>query len=331
MSKLPYFRWHPKDFDTDQNVRLMDMCEVGLYVLCLNHSWINGSLPDDIKKISKIVGQPLAKVKRSWVAVSRCFVKNESGNLVNLKQEKERTWAVERSFKSKDAVALRGKVPTTTEPLSVGEEVENHDEPYASAGASGSDSVSGSPDSLENSDAHAFIDAPIDFETFLHRWKQHRGLRKPPANIREHAKIKWLQKNILIGEVELGMALDGFASSDWAKREGYPIMGFLKDPFSWVGKTPMDSSSDWKSNTGLLRLKAAFEAIQAPVIDTDWDDACEPWCSLSQADQEKAIARVPDYDGAFIRRPKNYILRREFDRPPRPAPKSRITSLLEQA
>lgn len=322
-SKLPYFRWHPKDFDTDEHVRLMDMCEVGLYVLCLNHSWINGSLPDDVRKIAKIVGQPLLKVKRSWSAVSQCFVKNESGNLVNPKQEKERTWAVERSLKSKDAVALRGKVPTTTEPSSLGEVVEKYDHPRVY----GSEFVSGSETSQENSDACAYI----DFQTFLHRWKQHRGLRKPPANIREHAQIKWTQSCIEITETGLAAALDAYEASDWAKREGYPMIAFLKNPHSWCKDSVAVVAVDWDLVPGLLELKEEFDKIGAPTIAADWGKASPVWSGMTLADQEKAKARVPDHDGAYMKRPLNYLKEREFDRAPRPAPKSRLERAMDLA
>jgi hypothetical protein len=150
-------------------------------------------------------------------------------------------------------------------------------------------------------------------------------------NIRGYAQSRWEEKDFRLTEVDLEQALAGYTSSDWAKREDYPMMGFLKDPYSWIGKTQANSSSDWKTNPGLLRLRAAFEAINAPVIDADWEDACDLWCLLSLADQEKAINRVSEYDGAFIRRPKNYILKREFDRPPRPAPKTALEKAMDLA
>lgn len=237
-NKLPYFRWHPKDFDTDENVRLMSMCEVGLYVMCLNHSWINGSLPGDVRKIAKIVGQPLAQVKKSWQAVSKCFQENEPGSLTNSKQEKERKWAMERSIKCKEAVDLREQrkpsIKALREPFSNGEDLEKDDDPYAGAGASGSVSESDSltqPTYQRNTITRAREDS-AEFETLLQHWNRHRGFKKPPKHIRQRGRYSWSKSGL--PEDQLDLALDGFFQSSWARKEGYPFFAFVKDPQSWI-------------------------------------------------------------------------------------------------
>lgn len=243
-SKLPYFRWHPKDFDTDQNVRLMSMCEVGLYVMCLNHCWVNGSLPNDLRKIAKIVGQPLAQVKKSWPAVSKCFIENSDSQLINEKQEKERKWAQERRDKSKDAVDLRDNKKATAAPkkedFSGGEELEKDDHPYAYDSECVSVSSETQTTNQEKTSTRARGEK-LDFETFMHRWNRHRGFKKPNKPIRERAEPKW--NAVEMDEQELSAALDGYFDSDWGKSQSYPMLGFLKNPHSWISD-PVEAAEE---------------------------------------------------------------------------------------
>ncbi len=325
-SKLPYFRWHPKDFDTDENVRLMSMCEVGLYVLCLNHCWVNGSLPDDLKKISKIVGQPFAQVKKSWPAVSKCFTKNEAGALVNTKQEKERKWAQERRSNSKDAVDIREGIGFNPSPrntvLPQGEETEKGDRAHGYE----SDSVSGSsPTQTTNTEkpsTRGRDEIFVDFETLLQRWRHHRGFKKPQKHIAERAEQRW--GTVEITEGELIGALDGYFASEWARSQDYPILGFVKDPHSWIGRVEAEEGDD----EGFDEFQLAYPGVSIP---SDWDKARPIWRGLLGEERAKAKVHVAGCDPAFIKSPRNYLRDKEFLRPPRPEPKSASQKLLDMA
>ena len=104
--KLPYFKWYPKDFDHNEKVRLMNLEEIGLYALCLNHSWVNGSLPADLDEIGRAMKVPAKQLRRAWPRVAPCFVEIE-GRLINPRQEDERAKAIEKSGKCTDAVQIR--------------------------------------------------------------------------------------------------------------------------------------------------------------------------------------------------------------------------------
>lgn len=303
MSKLPYFRWHPKDFDTDENVRLMSMCEVGLYVLCLNHAWINGSLPDDLKKIAKIVGQPLSQVKKSWNSVSKCFTKNSDGALVNARLEKEREWSNERSLRAKDSVDLRWSNKSSPE----GEDSEKDVLPYAGAGASESDSGSSSV-SFSGSSSRV----RVDFDDFMRQWSRHRGFKRPNKNLRDRAALRW--QRIEIDQQKLDSAMDGFFESDWGKRENYPVLGFLKDPHSWIADevepepvaAPVESStavvpSDPQESRirMIVRTRPRFQkylklflAAGKELTDPMMEECYSAWVKLSESEQDGAIAHA---------------------------------------
>jgi uncharacterized protein YdaU (DUF1376 family) len=90
MNGSPAFRLYAQDFENDQAVRLMDLSEVGLYILLLCRAWTDGDIPDDGKAIARLVGRP--ESKKLWPAVRRCFdaVPGREGRLQNRRLEEER-------------------------------------------------------------------------------------------------------------------------------------------------------------------------------------------------------------------------------------------------
>jgi uncharacterized protein YdaU (DUF1376 family) len=85
---------YPKDFDTDENVRMLDLTETGLFVLCLNHAWINDGLPADPEDIARALKIP--NLSKIWPRVSKCFYP-DGDRLRNKRQEEERSVAVAKS------------------------------------------------------------------------------------------------------------------------------------------------------------------------------------------------------------------------------------------
>jgi hypothetical protein len=89
-NKAPAFQWYPKDCDTDEKVRGMDDREFGFYIRCLNHSWMNDGLPEDLGELARVMQRPAAYVRRVWARVGKCFAPDGQGRLRNLKQEEQR-------------------------------------------------------------------------------------------------------------------------------------------------------------------------------------------------------------------------------------------------
>ncbi len=106
MKKLPYYRLWVKDFETDENVRVLDFSELGLYLSCLNHSWINEGLPINPEDIQRSMKATAAQFKKLWPRVSKCF-QEKDGRLINPRQEAEREKACSKSIQSSEAVAQR--------------------------------------------------------------------------------------------------------------------------------------------------------------------------------------------------------------------------------
>jgi len=240
-SKLPYYRMHPKDFDSDENVRLMGMCELGLYIRCLNHAWVNGSIPDDPTKIAKITGFPLREVKKSWPAVSKCFTKSDGDVLVNLRLERERKWAIERSDKLQKNWEKRGpeKPPKSTcqEGETKGET--SYTRASESESESGSESFSQEKSAernpsfdplADNLPPEAFAEEIATTETIIRCWNNTRGLPRLSGADRKliHANPPTITEDDLTGGLPL------FAAR--VKELGdvrSPIRMFLKNPLGW--------------------------------------------------------------------------------------------------
>lgn len=320
-SELPYFRWHPKDFDTDEHVRLMDLEEIGLFILCLNHAWVNGSIPDDVQKLAKLFHKPTKKILRAWVNVSKCFIKNDTDQLVNPKQERERVWARGRKDKCKQAAEMRHSMPVDTAPLNT---VQSSGEGKAKdallrvrASASDSDSVCSSSVSVEGGLGETTELPPVDTETMLRRWQQHKNFKKPCKPERERAAVKW--PSFEMDEENLTLALDGYHASDWAKQNGYPFFGFLKDPWSWIKRSNAVSIPQFDTVQDYLRVTvitpslrqyfSLFLAGGRELSVTEMEAVRIEWETLNEHKQAGAISHAERNFPLrrFLPSPKNHL------------------------
>lgn len=90
--KAPAYQWYPRDFAADEPVILMTLEEEGAYRRLLDHQWLHGSIPDDIKALATICkGVSVARMKSIWAAVGPCFMPaDQPGRLVNQRLERAR-------------------------------------------------------------------------------------------------------------------------------------------------------------------------------------------------------------------------------------------------
>lgn len=132
--KLPYFRWYPKEFETDEKVKLMTIDEIGLYALCLNHQWVNGSIPADPIELTRALKVPKRHFQKAWPRVVVCF-EEENGRLRNPRMERDRAEVEIKSAAARASAEVRwGNADAKS--------MRSHCE--GNARAYGSDSVSGS-------------------------------------------------------------------------------------------------------------------------------------------------------------------------------------------
>jgi uncharacterized protein YdaU (DUF1376 family) len=89
--KSPAFQIYPKDFLADENVAAMTLEEVGCYWLLLCYCWNERSLPNDLKRLARLLKIRPSHMARLWEAVGPCFVEDENGRLVNRRLQQERS------------------------------------------------------------------------------------------------------------------------------------------------------------------------------------------------------------------------------------------------
>lgn len=61
-------------FETDEAARNLTLDEEGAYHRLLRHAWINGSIPDDLKRLAGICRIPIQTMRRLWPALARFWV-----------------------------------------------------------------------------------------------------------------------------------------------------------------------------------------------------------------------------------------------------------------
>lgn len=107
MAKAPGWFWYPKDCDTDERVRAMNDQEFGFYMRCLNHAWMNRSIPADPVDLARVLGRTPTYVRRMWKRVGPCFQPHDTldTRLVNFKQELQRV-SQDKFSSAKSAAAL---------------------------------------------------------------------------------------------------------------------------------------------------------------------------------------------------------------------------------
>ena len=85
MAKAPAFQFYASDFLTD--TQSWEAIEVGIYIRLLSNQWVNGSLPNDLKRLSRIAGCDFEEIKKAWVILGYKFSVQNGNELMNDKLE----------------------------------------------------------------------------------------------------------------------------------------------------------------------------------------------------------------------------------------------------
>jgi hypothetical protein len=136
---LPYYTMYPKDFDTDKYVRAMEDCQLGLFLRCLNHSWINNGLPSDPDEIRRSFRDTPEAFAQKWPRVEPCFPIAEDGMRRNPRQEKERAKSEalyeQRKTAGKNSAEKRSSARSTTVPTPVERALERESNEASGSGS----------------------------------------------------------------------------------------------------------------------------------------------------------------------------------------------------
>lgn len=88
MGSPPAFQMYAADFLVDTADWTVD--EIGIYLRLLLNEWVNGQLPNDDKRLSRIAGVSHQKFKKKFKTLEGKFKVNGSGFLYNRRLEEER-------------------------------------------------------------------------------------------------------------------------------------------------------------------------------------------------------------------------------------------------
>lgn len=103
----PAFQFYGKDFLTDEKQLVMSLEEVGAYARLLPICWAEGSIPEEIGKLARLVHTTPRTMAKLWPALQPCFRAHPvlAGRLVHPRLEKER----EKQRRFRDRASKGGK------------------------------------------------------------------------------------------------------------------------------------------------------------------------------------------------------------------------------
>ena len=114
LGKSPAFQFYPEAFLSDENVQLMNYEERGIYITLLSHCWLEGSIPSDPEKITRLLKSGFLDLTH----VLKCFTELEDNpeRLINPRLDRERTkqfeWKKKCSKGGKASAKKRARVVT---------------------------------------------------------------------------------------------------------------------------------------------------------------------------------------------------------------------------
>ena len=180
----------------------------------------------------------------------------------------------------------------------------------------------------QENNTNSFSEERTTPETLIRLWGSTKGLKRLSPAERKHVLENW--KWFEVSEEVLTEALIRFAQ--WYKTSTNhlrsPVALFMKDPASWATLRTVPKDNRWDSR--LVHFRGLYESTGAPSIDDDWDQAMKFCGELTEEDWQKAFAQVVTVQGAYQKAPKNYFRTREFERAPRPAPKSKLGEMWDK-
>lgn len=87
--KAPAYQWYPKDWKTDIRVQQMTYEQRGVYRELLDTEWLEGSLPNDVGILARMLGIPKARLEKIWPLIAECFTER-GGRLIQKRLERVR-------------------------------------------------------------------------------------------------------------------------------------------------------------------------------------------------------------------------------------------------
>ncbi len=234
--KAPAYQFYPRDYESDEAVKLMTYEEEGIYRRLLDHQAINGSLPHDPSQIARLVPKIApARFLKLWPAMREKFAAREDGRLVNGKLERVKTATAAYVATKTDNGAEGGKA--TQEKRRTGSTAgSNSGSERAASGAANGKPASATASASPETHVRAHAWAPDAFmDAFREGWKSLYG--HACSLIVKPVQFSQLQQQIAaIPEAQLRAALAAFFATEEAyiRTHKHPLGVFLNDPLRYL-------------------------------------------------------------------------------------------------
>lgn len=99
-------------YESDDAAMQLTEAEEGLFHRMLRRSWMNGSIPADLQKLTPICRTNYNRLKKAWKRISLLWIPHPDlpDRLINPKQESERAWVVQKSVAATESAVSGWKV-----------------------------------------------------------------------------------------------------------------------------------------------------------------------------------------------------------------------------
>ena len=99
------------EFIADRNVQAMELDELGAYFRLILTQWVNGSVPEDIRALARLLHRDVETMERIWEALKGCYRPHPelAGELVQGRVEEERAVALARLAGSSKGGTVRAQ------------------------------------------------------------------------------------------------------------------------------------------------------------------------------------------------------------------------------
>ena len=108
-SPLPYCQFYCKEWLASSNTRKMNLAARGAYIDLLCYQWEEGSIPNDLAEIAKMLGCTKAKLSAIWSHLDNVFPLCEDGKRRNPRCENDRVKAHKKSQTNSENGAKGGR------------------------------------------------------------------------------------------------------------------------------------------------------------------------------------------------------------------------------
>lgn len=228
--KAPAFQFYPKDFLSDERVRLMSNTELGVYIKLLCLCWLEGSLPADHSSLARLVHLPVARLERLWDGpVGQCFTERQWGRLGNKRLDAER--AKQEVYRRRQTDnGRKGGRPTNDVPekptgySGLTQPKPKQSSPISDLQSSVSDLQSPVSDLRSADSGRKRTNTVVYDDDFMRFWAQY-----PKKVGKDDALRAWRKRKPDVGLVLTAL----IQQSDWLQREGG---AFIPNPATWLNQ-----------------------------------------------------------------------------------------------